>query len=137
LRVRAAGEPSHWRSLSLGSPGVIGAIAAVTVVVIAGGIALGVRGPKNYGPENVTTCNGYAELCDRPVNEVAFPAAHNAMSAADQPDWFRAEHFTGIPTQLKRGIRGFLIDTWYGFPGKRSHVATDFSRVDPMARQKA
>jgi hypothetical protein len=136
-RARAAGQPSRWRTLSIGSPAVVGAIAAVTVAVMAVGIALGVRGPANYGPESVTACNGYAELCGRPVNEVAFAAAHNAMSAADQPNWYRAEHFTGIPTQLKRGIRGFLIDTWYGFPGKGGRVATDFSRVPPIARAKA
>jgi hypothetical protein len=107
---------------------ITGSIAAVSILVIAGGIALGVRGPATYGESNITACNGYAELCDRPVNEVAFAATHNAMSGADQPNWFRAEHRYGIPAQLRFGIRGFLIDTWYGLPSG-SRVASDFDRA--------
>ena len=55
------------------------------------------------------------ELCDRPFNDVAFPASHNSMSAADQPGWFLAEQQpTGMVESLDDGIRVFLIDTWYG-----------------------
>jgi hypothetical protein len=106
----------------------VGAVAGVAAIVIAGGIALGVRGPASYGLDEVTACNGFVELCDRPVNEVAFAATHNSMSGADQPDWFRAEHFTGIPAQLRFGIRGFLIDAWYGIPS-HGRVASDFARA--------
>ena len=28
-------------------------------------------------------CNGHAELCDRPFDEVAYPMTHNAMSNAE------------------------------------------------------
>jgi hypothetical protein len=112
-------------------------LAALTVLLIAGGVALGTRGPASYGDAQVTACNGYAELCDRPVNEVAFAATHNAMSAADQPGWFRAEHRYGIPAQLRFGIRGFLIDAWYGIPAGNL-VASDFDRSpDDSARAQA
>jgi hypothetical protein len=63
---------------------------------------------------NGTGCNGYAELCDRPYNDVAFVATHNAMSAADQPGWFIPEQPTGLIGQLDAGVRVLLIDTWYG-----------------------
>jgi hypothetical protein len=116
---------------------VIAAVAAVTIAVMAGGIALGTRGPATYGTENVTACNGYAELCGRNVNDVAFAATHNSMSAADQPDWFRAEHRFGIPAQLRAGIRGFLIDVWYGV-ASGGHVSSDFARSpDDSARVEA
>lgn len=59
-------------------------------------------------------CNGHVELCDRPFDEVAFPASHNSMSAADAPGWFLAEQPTGMVESLVDGIRVFLIDTWYG-----------------------
>ena len=107
---------------------VIGAAAVATALFIAVGVALGMRGPPTYGSANVTTCNGYAELCNRPVNEVAFAATHNSMSGADQPNWFRAEHRHGIQSQLRRGIRGFLIDAWYGIPSGNL-VASDFDRA--------
>ena len=59
-------------------------------------------------------CNGHPELCDRAFSDVAFPATHNAMSAADQPGWFLAEQPTTMVRSLEDGIRVFLIDTWYG-----------------------
>ena len=61
-----------------------------------------------------TGCNGHDELCDRPLNEVAFAASHNAMSAASEPGWFFASHTTGIREQLEYGMRALLIDTQYG-----------------------
>lgn len=59
-------------------------------------------------------CNGHRELCDRPFDEVAFPASHNSMSAADERGWYLAEQPTGMANSLADGIRVFLIDTWYG-----------------------
>lgn len=59
-------------------------------------------------------CNGHAELCDRRFDEIAFPASHNSMSAADEPGWFLAEQPTSMVNSLSDGIRVFLIDTWYG-----------------------
>ncbi|MGE4427867.1 MAG: hypothetical protein AB7G37_15565, partial [Solirubrobacteraceae bacterium] len=63
--------------------------------------------------ERTGGCNGHAELCDRPFDEVALPATHNAMSIA-APDWFSAEQERPIAGQLRDGVRGLLIDTHYG-----------------------
>jgi hypothetical protein len=54
------------------------------------------------------------ELCGRRYSDVAFPATHNAMSAADEPGWFIPEQPTGLVGQLDAGVRALLIDTWYG-----------------------
>ena len=54
-------------------------------------------------------CNGSAKLCDRPLADVALPAAHNAMSAADGPGSSSRTRI-GIPQQLDDGARGLLID---------------------------
>jgi hypothetical protein len=57
-------------------------------------------------------CNGSAALCDRPFNDVVFPATHNSMSnAADGWTFPFQQH--GIADQLQYGIRMFLIDTHY------------------------
>ena len=53
------------------------------------------------GPD---TCNGHVQLCDRRYNDVAFPAAHNAMSAADEPGWFIPEQPTGVIGALDAGV---------------------------------
>jgi hypothetical protein len=69
-------------------------------------------------------CNGAAALCDRPLNEVTFAGAHNAMSAADVPGWMFPQHERGVAAQLTDGIRAFLIDVHYGRPAGTS-VVTD------------
>jgi hypothetical protein len=57
-------------------------------------------------------CNGEAALCDRPFDRVVLPATHNAMSARAL-GWQLPNQQLSIPDQLRRGIRGFLIDTYY------------------------
>lgn len=59
-------------------------------------------------------CNGFVALCNRPYNQVSFPATHNSMSAADEPGWFIPEQPDGLIGQLNAGIRVLLIDSWYG-----------------------
>jgi hypothetical protein len=62
---------------------------------------------------NGLACDGFAQLCDRPYNEVAFAGTHNSMAAADE-GWFAPEQPDGVIAQLNHGIRVLLIDSWYG-----------------------
>ncbi len=62
-----------------------------------------------------TACNGYDALCDVPFDQVAIPATHNSMSIADGT-WFLAEQPKDMVDSLDDGIRGLLVDTWYGQP---------------------
>lgn len=55
-------------------------------------------------------CNGHAELCDRPFNQVAFAGSHNSMSNADD-GWLLPNQIHDMATQLDEGVRVFLIDT--------------------------
>lgn len=68
-------------------------------------------------------CNGHAELCARPYNQVAFAATHNSMSSVadgfSTPDQGRS-----IDDQLANGIRAFLIDVYSGTPTS-GQVCTD------------
>ncbi|MCO4764223.1 MAG: hypothetical protein KC502_22110 [Myxococcales bacterium] len=55
-------------------------------------------------------CNGHAKLCGRTLDKVVFPSTHNAMSnKAD--GWHFPNQNKNLSSQLKDGIRGFLIDT--------------------------
>jgi len=94
-----------------------GVLAAVAVVV-AGVVVMGAWPSTTALPAasaaDDDTCNGHVELCDRTYDQVAFPATHNSMSAADGRGWFLAEQPTGVMGQLRDGIRVFLIDSWPG-----------------------
>jgi hypothetical protein len=64
---------------------------------------------------STTTCNGFDALCDVPFDQVVIPASHNSMSVADGT-WFLAEQPKDMIESLDDGIRGLLVDTWYGQP---------------------
>lgn len=80
-------------------------LAAVALVLAAGAAPAAAAGTSQR-------CNGEAALCDRPFDRVVLPAAHNAMSA-QALGWQLPNQQLSIPDQLRLGIRGFLIDTYY------------------------
>ena len=58
-------------------------------------------------------CNGHAELCERPFDEVVFPGTHNSHSAlAEGFPQVNANQQSGIAQQLEDGIRVMLIDVY-------------------------
>jgi hypothetical protein len=107
-----------------------------TVVVVGSILGLAsvwllMRNPWSMPPpSSIAACNGRLGLCDRRIDEVSFPAAHNAMSNAEIPDWLFPHHDRAIPRQLRDGVRGLLIDVHYGFPGA-SRIKTDLSGNRP------
>lgn len=58
---------------------------------------------------DVRQCNGHAELCDRPLDEVVFAGSHNAMAAADRSFLSAMQDLT-MTDQLEQGVRALLID---------------------------
>ena len=78
--------------------------AAVLLALVAASPAAAAGGPMR--------CNGEAALCDRPFDRTVLPATHNAMSA-QALGWQFPNQQLSIPDQLRLGIRGFLIDTYY------------------------
>jgi hypothetical protein len=60
-------------------------------------------------------CNGHAALCDRRLDQVVFPATHNAMSSSDD-GWLAPNQTHNLKRQLQDGIRALLLDThsWRG-----------------------
>lgn len=61
-------------------------------------------------PEPERRCNGLAELCERPLDQVAIAVAHNAMNAADDPGWALPNQTHNYERQVADGIRGFMLD---------------------------
>jgi len=101
--------------------------ASLALVAVVAGLAFGAapadRDPARATPAATAACNGRVELCDRRYDEVAFPATHNSMAAADE-GWFFPEQPDGIIAQLDHGIRVLLIDSWYGRLTNRPGVVT-------------
>lgn len=124
-------ERQHTRRDTRRDPTRPLAALALAALVIGGGAVVwanrdALRTDSVAAAAAIDRCNGHSELCDRPLDQVAFAATHNAMAAAREPGWYLAAHEAGIRQQLHDGIRAFLIDAHYGFPGTNG-VATDES----------
>jgi hypothetical protein len=123
FRTQAAEDRAQRRAVV---PLAIGG-AAVGVVALGLVLVLGGGDDERAQAGPVRTCNGYAELCDRRLDQVVFPGTHNSMSAADSRGWLLANQRRRIPRQLRDGIRLFLIDPHYGVQDSRGKVRTDFA----------
>jgi hypothetical protein len=107
---------------------------AVGVAALGGVLAFVAAGGADGAPAGTPMkCNGYIELCDRRLNEVALAATHNSMGSVTIPDWLFGQQDGTISQQLADGIRGLLIDTHYGFSGPRG-VRTDLAPIDDATR---
>ena len=118
------------------------ACSVAGLVVIAGVLGVLARpADPDVPPQAVVStgggpCNGHVELCDRRYDEVAFPATHNSMSAADIPNWFLPEQPVGMVEQLDDGIRVLLIDTWYGQQTQRPGVVATSEQLQQTAAKQ-
>jgi hypothetical protein len=63
---------------------------------------------ETTGSSGSTACNGYPELCSKLYSDVAYPTTHNAFSV-QKNNVARNQNYR-IPTQLKDGIRAFMLD---------------------------
>jgi hypothetical protein len=115
----ASDEPAS----RFGPPAALVALAAVAGTIV---VLIAFDDDSRKVAQAAMGCNGSQALCDTPLNEVSFPASHNAMSAADYPGYTFPMHVGTIPQQLADGVRGLLIDAYYGYPGRL--VFTDFER---------
>ena len=109
------------------------AIAGAAAVAVAA-IAIAISSKDESAPlvkrpdRPVAVCNGRAELCGRPLNEVTFAGTHNSMAAADERGWYFAAHRGELGEQLDFGVRALLIDTHYGIRDNEGNVRTDLQR---------
>ena len=110
------------------------AVPVVATLLVSGvTVAYATRGGLDEPAPTIATCDGHAELCDRPLDEVTLPATHNSMSVP-LPGWFASLHERPIAEQLDDGIRALLIDTHYAdlLPNRRTR--THFGGAEEMQR---
>jgi hypothetical protein len=118
-RARRRRVPSRRVAIGFGGAG-----AAVVAGVIAAVVLTGAS-PTRAAP--TATCNGYAQLCNRRLDEVSFAGTHNSMSASDSPGWYIANQDRNLAQQLDDGIRAFKISTHYGTEDSSGFVHTDLT----------
>ena len=103
------------------------------LIVAAVGAFVGGGGTTTAAPAR-GGCNGHEELCERPFDEVALPATHNAMSVP-LPGWYSSEQDKPIAGQLADGVRGLLVDAHYGDRLANGRVRTYFGSREELIRQ--
>jgi hypothetical protein len=118
-------EPGRtWKRRTRPLAGAALALAAVagaaTIIATGGGDEAAAVTPAG--------CNGSAALCGRPLNQVAFASTHNSMASVTIPSWLFGQQDGTIEDQLEYGIRGLLIDTYYGNT-VRGGVRTDLASL--------
>jgi len=134
LSIAAGGEEDREAATPGGRALAVAGIAA-GVITLGGTLFVAGGGTEPESPEIETVgCNGSLELCDRSLDQIAFPATHNAMSAATNPGWLFAQQDAGFTDQLRNGIRGLLIDAHYGQPTESGKVKTDLSDLSSAER---
>ena len=94
---------------------------SMLVLVIAAAVLCSLAGASSA---SAVGCNGDRKLCDRHFNRVVLPATHNSMSAQSL-GWSIPNQQVGIPEQLRAGVRGFLIDTYYAHREPSGTVVAD------------
>jgi hypothetical protein len=126
-RAPAQTRPRRGRTLAI-------AAVALAAVAVAIGSFVGAGGASER-PPRVAGCNGHAALCDRPLDEVALAATHNSMSVP-LPGWFAALQERPIAGQLRDGIHGLLIDSYYADRLPNGRLRTDLTgKAPPGARE--
>jgi hypothetical protein len=110
----------HLRRLA-GPVLALAAVAGAAAVITTGG-------GDEAAAVTPAACNGAAALCERPLNDVSFASTHNSMASVTIPSWLFGQQDGTIKDQLDYGIRGLLIDTYYGYAVKGG-VRTDLASL--------
>jgi hypothetical protein len=98
------------------------AVGSLGLAVIVGLVTFGLVRTPSDNAAATQACNGSVELCDRPLDRVAFATAHNAMSSAED-GFVDPNHRRSLVKQLDAGIRGLLIDSLMARPTDRRSSA--------------
>lgn len=136
-RARTDEDPIALRSvLTRGAIGVtvLTALGVVAVVLLA-------NDDDASALVDPDACNGHVELCDRRLDDVTFATAHNSMGSVAN-EFYLPNHLVPMRAMLDDGVRGFMIDTYYGRETADGGVLTsggllDVDTLDDDARRVA
>jgi hypothetical protein len=104
------------------------ALVGALALALIGAAVLFLRSPEALPRTQALTdaCNGDASLCERRLDQLVFPAAHNSMSSAELPGWLFPNQELASVSLLGRGVRALLFDVHYGAPlGERVRTEID------------
>ena len=88
---------------------------AIALALTGAAVAIVLTGAADEAPAVAApTCEDSAALCDRTLNDVSLAATHNSMASVTIPTWLFGQQDGTISEQLAFGIRGLLIDSYYG-----------------------
>jgi hypothetical protein len=127
-RPAAGGAAPTFRPRSMRvrlRPWLAGGLATVLVAAMVV-VLFGSGGTQASADASITTCNGHAELCDRPLNDVVFAGTHNSMSSATYPNYLFAQQDKGLTGQLQDGVHALMLDVYWGRK-VNGRVLTDLS----------
>jgi hypothetical protein len=113
----------------------LGAIAAAMVAVLvatnaAAVVAIVVTKPAGRANPSASGCNGFIGLCDERLNQIVWPASHNAMNSSAY-NFYEAEQTLTVGEQLNAGVKVLLLDAYYGYQDHgivRTNLAGGVSR---------
>ncbi|MFI5047937.1 MAG: hypothetical protein ACHQIG_12800, partial [Acidimicrobiia bacterium] len=101
----------HKREVAL----VLAAVVAGVLVTGAGVVtAVSASTEQATVDPGASGCNGYIELCTERIDQIVWPASHNAMASAAY-NFFGAEHAITVGEQLNAGSRFLMLDAYYGY----------------------
>ena len=107
-------------------PVVLGALLLIGVSAVGVGVVLDGRSAAQPVVNTNPGCNGYLELCGKPLNEVTFATTHNAMGSA-QALFLNPNQGVDMLNQLDSGIRGMQLDAYLGQRNDKGTVRTDLA----------
>jgi hypothetical protein len=117
--IRLAGR--RFIAWGLATVAAVALFAAVAALLIGGGSNVpAAPGSADRG------CNGFVQLCNRPLDRVALATVHNASSAAPY-GVLNANSDLSLTDQLDAGYRGFLIDALLASPNSQGTVRTEIT----------
>ncbi len=128
--VEADAPERDDRSVRLSVVGRSVATASIVLVAVGAGVVMAADdGPE---PETTTGCNGSDELCERRLDDITIAATHNSHAAA-AAGFLNGYQTFDIAQQLDDGVRGLLIDVYFGFDDD-GLVITDRAPLTPDER---
>lgn len=130
--ARAAEDPRHAHAEHRLRWVVAGGVGLLLLLSFAGAWATNTARTR-VAEASERACNGSAQLCDRPLDRVAFAGSHNSMSTTAVPGWLFAEQSASITGQLEAGVRALLLKSHYGIPSAISFTGADLVITDRAA----
>jgi hypothetical protein len=108
------GAPTmHVRKRQFGAV-ALAMVSIFLVTTAATAVAVTATRPSTRANPTASGCNGFIALCDERLDQIVWPASHNAMNSAAY-NFYQSEQTLSITDQLNAGVKVLLLDVYYGY----------------------